>query len=60
MAEKKKDQAAERKGVILTPEQEKSRRARNIAIGLAVAGFIALFYVITIVKLGGSIAKPPA
>ena len=47
------------KGVVLTPEQEKSRRARNVAIGLAVAGFIALFYVVTIVKLGGAAAQPP-
>lgn len=46
-------------GVVLTPEQQSSRRARNIAIGLAIAGFIALFYVVTIVKLGGAVAHPP-
>jgi hypothetical protein len=53
------NQSHERKGVNLTPEQARSRRARNIAIGLAVAGFMALFYVITIVKLGGAVAHPP-
>jgi hypothetical protein len=53
-------QTPEDQGVKLTPEQAKSRRARNIAIGLAVAGFMALFYVITIVKLGGAVAHPPA
>jgi hypothetical protein len=42
-------------GVALTPEQEKSRRARNIAIGVAVALFVALFYFVTIVKLGGNV-----
>ena len=36
----------------LTPEQIKSRRARNIAIGLSLAVFTVLFYVITLVKLG--------
>jgi len=29
------------------------RRRRNIAMGLTLAGFIVLLYVITIVKLGG-------
>ncbi len=46
-------------GVVLTPEQQSSRRARNIAIGLALACFIALFYVVTIVKLGGAVARAP-
>jgi len=46
-------------GVVLTPEQVKSRRARNIAIGLAVGLFIALFYVVTIVKLGSAVTRPP-
>lgn len=39
----------------LTPEQQRSRRARNIAIGLAVGGLVLLFYVITIAKLGGHV-----
>jgi hypothetical protein len=42
-------------GIVLTPEQAKSRRARNIAIGVAVALFVALFYFVTIVKLGGNV-----
>lgn len=45
----------ENSGIVLTPEQAKSRRARNVAIGLAIALFIALFYVVTIVKLGGGV-----
>lgn len=45
----------EQNGIVLTPEQAKSRRARNIAIGVAIALFIALFYVVTIVKLGGAV-----
>ena len=40
------------RGVRLTPEQLRSRRARNIAIGLAIAAFALIFYVVTFVKLG--------
>ena len=43
------------RGVALTPQQQRSRRARNIAIGLAVAALVLLFYVITIVKLGSHV-----
>lgn len=39
-------------GIVLTQQQLRSRRARNIAIGLAIAAFMLIFYVITIVKLG--------
>jgi hypothetical protein len=45
--------------VVLTPEQEAGRRKRNVAIGVAIALFMALFYVVTIVKLGGAVARPP-
>ena len=38
---------------MLTPEQESSRRARNVAIGVTIALLAVLFYVVTIVKLGG-------
>lgn len=43
------------KGVVLTPEQARSRRARNIAIGVAVALLVVLFYAVTVVKFGGAI-----
>ena len=49
----------QRPGVKLTPAQEKSRRARNIAIGLAVTLFAILFYVVTIVKLGPAAISGP-
>ena len=39
-------------GVKLTPLQAKRRRQRNLAIGLALLGFVVLFYLITLVKLG--------
>jgi hypothetical protein len=48
-----------RRDVVLTPAQQKSRRARNIAIGLALGLFALLFYVVTIVKLGPGILNRP-
>ena len=44
--------------VELTPAQLRNRRLRNIAIGLAVAFLAALFYAITIVKIGPGILRP--
>ncbi|WP_349959060.1 hypothetical protein [Rhizobium sp. ZPR3] len=38
--------------VKLTDAQKKSRRGRNIALGLVLAGLVVLFYVITIIKVG--------
>jgi hypothetical protein len=45
-------------GQTLTPAQLRNRRLRNIAIGLAVAFLAALFYAITIVKIGPAILHP--
>ena len=42
-------------GIVLTPEQQRSRRNRNIAIGLAVGFFVLLFYAVTIAKLGSHV-----
>lgn len=42
----------------LTPEQTRNRRRRNLAIGLSVAFLAALFYAITIVKLGPDALRP--
>ncbi len=47
------------KGVVLTPEQTKSRRQRNIAIGLAVGFLVLLFYAVTIVKVGPGLFNRP-
>ena len=52
MSAKKTPTPPEEEGVVLTPEQLRRRKARNIAIAL-VLGFLAvLFYAVTIVKLG--------
>jgi hypothetical protein len=49
----------EPKGIVLTPEQLKSRRQRNIAIGLAVGFLVLLFYAVTIVKVGPGVLNRP-
>ncbi|WP_377292819.1 hypothetical protein [Rhizobium sp. SG2393] len=36
--------------VTLTDKQKKSRRGRNIALGLVLGGLVVLFYVITVIK----------
>jgi hypothetical protein len=43
-------------GVRLTAAQQKRRRARSVAIALALFGFVVVFYVVTIAKIGGNIA----
>ncbi|BCH65178.1 hypothetical protein GOZ78_16685 [Agrobacterium vitis] len=39
--------------VKLTEAQRKSRRGRNIALGLVLAGLVVLFYLVTLVKISG-------
>jgi hypothetical protein len=46
-------------GIKLTLAQEKSRRARNIALGVILTGLVILFYAVTIVKLGPSVLNRP-
>lgn len=38
--------------VKLTEAQKKSRRNRNIALGLVLAGLVVLFYFMTLAKIG--------
>ena len=46
--------AVDRPGIVLSEAQLRARRQRNVAIGMAVALLCALFYVVTIAKLGSS------
>jgi len=39
--------------VKLTDAQKKSRRSRNIALGLVLAALVVLFYLMTLVKISG-------
>jgi hypothetical protein len=40
-------------------EWKRRRRMRSIAIGLALAALVVLFYVATIVRMGGNVLNRP-
>jgi predicted nucleic acid-binding Zn ribbon protein len=44
--------------IVLSEEQKRSRRARSIAIALALGALVLLFYVVTLVK-GPAILNRP-
>jgi hypothetical protein len=46
-------------GVRLTKEQMRRRRMRSVAIGVALGCLVALFYLVTIVKLGSNVLNRP-
>lgn len=43
----------------LSPEDLKRRRKRSIAIALVLAGLVALFYALTLAKLGPQVLNRP-
>ena len=45
--------------VTLSPAQKRQRRARSVAIALALGALAALFYLVTIAKLGSNILNRP-
>ncbi len=45
-------------GVVLTDEQKRRQRARSIAIALALGVLVAVFFVLTIVKVGLHPGRP--
>jgi hypothetical protein len=42
--------------VVNAAELQKRRRVKNIAVAVALVGFVALLYLITIVKLTGNVS----
>jgi hypothetical protein len=40
-------------------ERERRRRMRSIAIALALGGLVLLFYIATLVRLGGNVFNRP-
>ena len=44
--------------IVLTEEQKRSRRARSIAIALALGALVVLFYVVTLVKGPAVLVRP--
>ena len=45
-------------GIVLTPEQLRRRRARSIAIALALGVFAILIWAVTLVKGPGVLVRP--
>jgi hypothetical protein len=46
-------------GIVLTPEELKRRRARNLAIAVVLGAIVVLFYAVTIAKLGSNVLNRP-
>ena len=38
--------------IILTPQEQKARRNRSVAIGVFLVVLVAIFYIVTIAKMG--------
>jgi predicted nucleic acid-binding Zn ribbon protein len=49
----------EQGGVILTAEEKRRRRTRSIAIAFALGALVVLFYLVTILRLGGNVFNRP-
>lgn len=47
------------KGLVLTEEQLRRRKARSIAIGVTLFVLVVLFYLVTVFKMGGNVAQRP-
>jgi hypothetical protein len=43
----------------LSPEEQKRRRRRSLALALTLGALVALFYAVTIAKLGPQILQRP-
>lgn len=53
------DDRDDREGVVLTPEERRRQRVRNIAIGVALGSLFVLFYILTIARLGSNVFNRP-
>jgi hypothetical protein len=52
------DERSSEDGIVLTEEQKRARRARSIAIALALGALVLLFYFVTLVKGPGVLNRP--
>jgi hypothetical protein len=46
-------------GIRLTEQQLRARRARSVAIALALGAFVVVIFLVTIVKLGSNVLTQP-
>jgi hypothetical protein len=47
----------EQNGIRLTDDQKKKQRARSIAIAVGIVALVAIFYALTMMKLGPAVLK---
>jgi hypothetical protein len=52
------DEKSKPTGIVLTEEQKRSRRARSIALALALGALVLLFYIVTLVKGPAALNRP--
>jgi hypothetical protein len=52
-------EASEPAGIRLTPEQLRARRARSVAIALALGAFVLVIFAVTMVRLGSGVLSRP-
>jgi hypothetical protein len=45
--------------VVLTPDEKRRQRTRSIAIGLGLAALVVIFFLATIIRLGGNAVNRP-
>jgi hypothetical protein len=53
------DQRQPETSIKLTEQQLRARRARSIAIALALGAFVVLVFVVTLVRLGSNVLTRP-
>ncbi len=46
-------------GIVLTPEELRRRRSRNLAIAIVLGAMVALFYAVTVARLGSNVLNRP-
>lgn len=46
-------------GIVLTEEEKRRRRIRSVAIAWGLVLLAVLFFVVTLVRLGGNVANRP-
>jgi hypothetical protein len=58
MSELPDEQQKPQPGIRLTPEQQRARRARSIAIAVSLGVLVVLFYIVTLVKGPAVLVRP--
>ncbi|GGE34646.1 hypothetical protein GCM10007276_10070 [Agaricicola taiwanensis] len=52
-------QEPDKNPLVLTPEQKRRQRRRNIAIAVVLFALVGIFYAVTVVKMGPNVLNRP-